>query len=680
MPNAFQPATNLANFQAAIANTPAPGAAPPTPTQPVQTQPSTTPGTIAPPSQTQSTDVTTLGKPTLSSSQLPQPSPYTPSPVPDLSTITAQGNVPTASQGQYNDITSQIGQLTGQLSGQTDFANNLQTQYNVPQLTSTANDITSNISQIQNQRDAVQQQLKNQYGNDASKGYLSFEQQSVDSVLAAKQSAYASTLATINGQLSTAKAYIETAVANKYTPIVNQINALKSQADLVSNTLTREQTKQLAVMQAQLTDRANTVASNKAISSIMLEKIATAAANPGNPAPSYIVTQAQNAALGDDPASALAIIAPYLNNPLAAKQEIADINAKNASAAASYASARNQNAQAALLNPDASGVQASQPVQTTQAVAVGDTFTTLASAHGTTAEAIAAANPSVNPNNLQVGQRLTIPPTIASNALAQTPTVTGVARYSGNNPTLVDAQSVVDGLTLPSQYSKRGNAYNAFMSQIQQLSQAQTGHGYDAIGAQTAYAFRSKIFTPYVAKMPTAVSTISAIADLAKQANVSNLSDLTNVVNTGRAAGFFATAAQQSAAKQLQSKLALNSDDLGLLLGAGQGSDSKIALASVIFNPNGGVKSTNDLANSVATTLEHKTADYATQAGIQNPQVYAHNLVQNAFTRGQQPDNNYSNGGGQSVTSNGQQYIVGQVYNDGTANWKVDAQGNWTKQ
>lgn len=34
----------------------------------------------------------------------------------------------------------------------------------------------------------------------------------------------------------------------------------------------------------------------------------------------------------------------------------------------------------------------------------------------------------------------------------------------------------------------------------------------------------------------------------------------------------------------------------------------------------------------------------------------------------------------QTVQSNGQSYTVGQVYNDGTANWIVDANGKWTKQ
>ncbi len=314
--------------------------------------------TITPqPSQTQSTDVTTLGQPTLSSSQLPQPSPYTPAPVPDLSTITAQGTAPTASQGQYDDITSEIGKLGTSLGGQAADESSLENQYGIPNLTATANDITSNISNIQQQRDAVQQNLKNQYGNDASKGYLDFEQQSVDSVLAAKQSAYASTLATISGQLSTAKSLIDTAITNKYTPIENQIDALNKQAALVKGTLDNEQQKQLAVMQAKLTDRANTIAANKAIASTMLEKIATAAANSANPAPAYVVTQAQNAALGDNPASALDIIAPYLNDPLAAKAEIADIQAKNASTADSDADINLKNTQTSQLLTDGSPAQ-----------------------------------------------------------------------------------------------------------------------------------------------------------------------------------------------------------------------------------------------------------------------------------------------------------------------------------
>jgi hypothetical protein len=33
-----------------------------------------------------------------------------------------------------------------------------------------------------------------------------------------------------------------------------------------------------------------------------------------------------------------------------------------------------------------------------------------------------------------------------------------------------------------------------------------------------------------------------------------------------------------------------------------------------------------------------------------------------------------------TVQSNGGTYVVGQVYNDGTADWVVDAQGNWTKK
>ncbi len=39
-----------------------------------------------------------------------------------------------------------------------------------------------------------------------------------------------------------------------------------------------------------------------------------------------------------------------------------------------------------------------------------------------------------------------------------------------------------------------------------------------------------------------------------------------------------------------------------------------------------------------------------------------------------------SDSSGATVQSNGQSWTVGQVYNDGTGNWMVDAQGKWTKQ
>lgn len=340
------------NFSANVASTPAPGSAPTTPTS--------APSIL-------STDVGTLGQPKINPANLPQPSPYTPSPVPDLASITNQGTAPGEAQNSYDAIGSQIASLTGALGGQSADYSSLQNTYNTPQLTSTANDITANIAQIQSQRDTVQQQLKNQYGNDASKGYLSLEQQSIDSELSAKQSAYSASLAAINGKLSTAQTFIEQAIKNKYEPITAQINALKSQADLVKGTLDREQTKQLAVMQAQLADRANTINANKAISSTMLEKIAVASANSANPAPAYIVSQAQSAALSDNPASALAIIAPYLNDPLQAKMQIADINAKNASATASIASAGASRASAAdsYAKANLSNTQASQLSNTT---------------------------------------------------------------------------------------------------------------------------------------------------------------------------------------------------------------------------------------------------------------------------------------------------------------------------
>ena len=257
--SAFQTGTDTTQISATYAPTNGAASTPPVPptasTTTSSTNPPVSPGTVSiPPSTTQSTDVSTLGSATVGSSAGSQPPPYTPPSTPNLDSIINSSAPPSNTQNEYDGVENGINSLIGQLGGQTDFANNLETQYGIPQLTSTANDLTANISQIQNQRDAVQQQLANQYGGDASKGYLDFEQQSVDSVLAAKQSAYASTLATISGQLSTAKSLIDTAVSNKYDPIKNQISAWQAQATALSSTLDREQKAQLQTQQEKVGD------------------------------------------------------------------------------------------------------------------------------------------------------------------------------------------------------------------------------------------------------------------------------------------------------------------------------------------------------------------------------------------------------------------------------------------
>lgn len=49
------------------------------------------------------------------------------------------------------------------------------------------------------------------------------------------------------------------------------------------------------------------------------------------------------------------------------------------------------------------------PVSRTYVIREGDTFETIASEQGTTVEQLQALNPDVDPNSLQVGQRIVIP-------------------------------------------------------------------------------------------------------------------------------------------------------------------------------------------------------------------------------------------------------------------------------
>jgi LysM repeat protein len=49
------------------------------------------------------------------------------------------------------------------------------------------------------------------------------------------------------------------------------------------------------------------------------------------------------------------------------------------------------------------------PVTRTYEIREGDTFETIASQQGTTVEQLVALNPDVDPNSLQVGQRIVVP-------------------------------------------------------------------------------------------------------------------------------------------------------------------------------------------------------------------------------------------------------------------------------
>ena len=336
--------TTQSQFQANVGSTPAPGSTPPA-------TPAATTQNAAISNGTTSTDVSTLGGPTIGASNLPQSSPQLPpaNSMDGLNQILQQQQAPLPAQPQADNISSQISQLTNQLSGKAGDAATLEGQSGIPQMAATARDLSTQIGQLQAQRDQNFQQLAAANKGYGIGSYIDFQNKMTDGELSAKQSAAGATLAAINGNITTAQNLVDRAISQKYDPIKEQIAAYQQQADLVSKTLDRQQQAQLAQQTAKVNAYAAQVAVKSAQANRMLEAIVTASANSSNPAPAYIASQAHAAALSNDPTSALAIIAPYLTDPNAVKLQLADIAAKKASASASYADAAYKNAQTNMI-------------------------------------------------------------------------------------------------------------------------------------------------------------------------------------------------------------------------------------------------------------------------------------------------------------------------------------------
>ena len=574
-------------------------------------------GAIAPSASYQPGTITPTSLQPQTPANFQQPAPTTPFDVTSLSTaydgLTAPQQQAQDTSGQLQDVNTQ---LAGKAAFQTDqykalgLGSQIDANGNVVAADPAIGDLNAQLDTLTNQAKAIPLQNQNAETGQASQTGIDTMNTADLRTNAIKALNVSSLISARNNNLAHAQMLVDIATTQKFGPLEAQQKALTANLALIQNSpdYTNAEKKQ-AAQQAQI------VAQQTAQLDIQKQQYQDAQNKVLAYATVATPQQLQEMQQASSPVEVAQIAAKYGVISPADQQVLADLAIAKANVANLPLDKQLKAAQVADAN-------ASAALKRGQASFYGS-----GGAGGTSAPQTPQSPAYQTPEGA---------------ALAQTPTLTGAPRYTGSDPTSINAQAILDGLNAPPTARSNTPANAHLMSVLNTLSMQQTGHGYDQQAAKAAYDFRTKTATPYFAKVPTAVSTISAIADLARQANVSNLSQLNDVVNTGRAAGWFATAAQQSAAKQLQSKLALNSDDLGLLLGAGQGSDSKIALASVIFDPNGGVLSTTDLANSVATTLEHKTADYATQAGIQNPTAFAHNLVQSAYTRGQQPNINYN--------------------------------------
>jgi hypothetical protein len=187
------------------------------------------------------------------------------------------------------------------------------------------------------------------------------------------------------------------------------------------------------------------------------------------------------------------------------------------------------------------------------------------------------------------------------------------------------ALGLINGTQAPSEIKSRGALGQNEINQATAISLALTKKPFDVNAADAAFTFRkSTQYNNYTAAAPSALRNIQAISTDAQNLGLSGITDFNDFRIGMIARGLWpgATPAQSSAAKDIQSRLAQSQDDIGLLLGTGTGSDTKLALGGLIYNPNGSPKTTADLTKSVTDTISNKLGDYYKKAGVTDPSLY----------------------------------------------------------
>ena len=526
----------------------------------------------------------------------------------------------TATQGKQSSLLDSVKALLGQQAdAQTASANTTQ-----PALDKANSDLADINSQI------ADQNVKLRGEQDAIKARGDITSSAQQGLLDNVNSKYGRTLADLairqsaaNGNIAALQTNAKYALEQKLAPIQTELSYYK---DFLSKNLDNLSATEQAQAQAIIADKQNILNQIQSQENAKTDLLTTAMKN------GVKLTDAQTQGV---------------------------LNASDGASAAAFLASQGVNLQAnaftAVTNP-ITGAQTAFNTKTGQFGSSTGGFNT-PSAGGTPN---AVVTPQTNPEQFKNGVPVTAQ---AANSLG------GI--YSA-------AWDSVNGLKAPSQTTFRGAAAQTALNSAQdKISQALFGHNFDAASAEAAYKFRnSETYQKYTANAPVAISTITQIADLAKKLDLQgpNALNSTKLSLTANGLNPFATPEERSAAQQLVSLMSVSADDIGLLLGSGSGSDYKTKLGSVIFDATGNVRTTQDLGSAIQERIGSKLGDYYAKAGVSDANQHARLDTIKLTNGGPQT-------GGGTVTVDGKNYSIGQVYQDSSgAKWTVDANGKWTKQ
>ena len=283
------------------------------------TDPALINATYSPSSQNMPVNVATIGTaPNITLPPASTPVAYDISSLPTVSTLL--NPAPTALDTQQTDLQGKLLADTKTLGTKTAAQSTAETAAGLPAFQSQLTDINGQIQSLQKEAAAIPQQIQNDFAGRgataAGVAPIQNEQLRSNSIKALGLSAIAQTL---QGNIALAQQQANKAVELQFAPVQADIDYLTQALSINKDNLSREDQKRADVLQVQLQERQRLLDQQKQDKGTILSWAAEAAKNGAN---TVVINQAMQAS---DPNQVLQILGPYLSDPVAKQQALANL-------------------------------------------------------------------------------------------------------------------------------------------------------------------------------------------------------------------------------------------------------------------------------------------------------------------------------------------------------------------
>lgn len=277
------------------------------------------------------------------------------SPIPSAENIINQGAISTPTEQKQQGMLDRIAGLIGVNKSQADLTSTAENNAGLPKLTSTLNDLNTQLqglndqaTSLQNEANVIPLQTQGQYtGTGATTGGIAPKTHAQIADNAIKQNAIASQSLTLKsaiygaqGQYNIAKDAADKAAEAQFENQQQQLDYQKAQLDAIAPTLNKEEKAQAAIQIQQLADRQTQIDNAKDDKKTILAMAsATLKLYPNDPKAQYAAQEALAESNRDQPdlQKVLGLIGQYQQDPQAVALQVGQLQAQRDARAQSVA-------------------------------------------------------------------------------------------------------------------------------------------------------------------------------------------------------------------------------------------------------------------------------------------------------------------------------------------------------